>query len=573
MLNKQVKVIKPKINLETLSDQPLQKLKKRVCAYCRVSTDNDEQKTSYDAQVDEYTTRIKNNPEWSLAKIYADEGISGTSTKKRKQFNEMIQACRDGLIDLIITKSISRFARNTVDCLNYIRELRTLNVEIFFEKENIYSSDTKVDFLLTIMASISQEEARNVSENVKWNVAKRFKEGVPIVNHKRFLGYTKDKKGGNLVIIPEEAEIVKKIFTLYTSRVAPTEIMRYLESKGYKTGAGKSKWTNSSLISILRNEKYCGDLLQQKTLTVDYLSHKKVKNHDLAPKYHIENNHEAIIDKETFLLAQQIRAERAAMCRGIDKNIAKYCNRYPFSGLIICSKCVRTLKRRYWNYGTPAERVMQQCGSYIDGKGNCDAKATYQEMIEGATIKMLNEVFIKNLNIMPIIKKVISETVIVTDVTKEIDNYKIKQEKLETTLSELVDMKLNNPALSDRIFNEKYQEANQELVFVNKEIDRLEKENLKNFDTTARLNKINEVLSITKQELTEIETDTLRSFIYKIISISPEEIIFCVAGTKNYNDEEFVSKLSEFIKSQAIAESSYHSVKYNKDINYKVIII
>lgn len=261
------------------------------------------------------------------------------------------------------------------------------------------------------------------------------------------------------------------------------------------------------------------------------------------------------------------------MCRGIDKNIAKYCNRYPFSGLIICSKCGKTLKRRYWNYGTPAERVMQQCGSYIDGKGNCDAKATYQEMIEGATIKMLNEVFIKNLNIMPIIKKVISETVIVTDVTKEIDNYKIKQEKLETTLSELVDMKLNNPALSDRIFNEKYQEANQELVFVNKEIDRLEKENLKNFDTTARLNKINEVLSITKKELTEIETDTLRSFIYKIISISPEEIIFCVAGTKNYNDEEFVSKLSEFIKSQAIAESSYHSEKYNKEMKYKVIII
>lgn len=180
MLKKQVKVIKPKMNLETLSDQPLQKLKKRVCAYCRVSTDNDEQKTSYDAQVDEYTTRIKNNPEWELAKIYADEGISGTSTKKRKQFNEMIQACRDGLIDLIITKSISRFARNTVDCLNYIRELRTLNVEIFFEKENIYSSDTKVDFLLTIMASISQEEARNVSENVKWNVAKRFKEGVRV---------------------------------------------------------------------------------------------------------------------------------------------------------------------------------------------------------------------------------------------------------------------------------------------------------------------------------------------------------------------------------------------------------
>lgn len=261
------------------------------------------------------------------------------------------------------------------------------------------------------------------------------------------------------------------------------------------------------------------------------------------------------------------------MARGVDKNIAKYCKRYPFSGLIICSNCGRTLKRRYWNYGTPAHRVMQQCGSYIDGKANCDAKATYQEMIEGATLKMLNEVFIKNINIMPLIKKVISEAIIITDVTKELEEYKEKQEKLETTLSELVDMKLNNPTLSDKLFNEKYQETNLELAFINKEIDRLEKESLKNFDTTARLNKINEVLVKNKHELEEIETDTLRSFIYKIISVSPEEIIFCVAGTKNYSDEEFVSKLSEFMKSPAIAESTYHNDKYNKDMAYKVIII
>lgn len=463
MENKQVKIINPKIDYNSYSEKPLQRLKKRACAYCRVSTDNDEQKTSYDAQVDEYTKRINDNPEWELVKIYADEGISGTSTRKRKQFNEMINAARTNQIDLILTKSISRFARNTVDCLNYIRELRTLNVEIYFEKENIYSSDTKVDFLLTIMSSIAQEEARNISENVKWNVKKRFREGVPIINHSRFLGYTKDKKGGNLVVVPEEAEIVKKIFQMYTAKMSPTEISRYLESHNYKTGAGKTKWRNSTLASILKNEKYCGDLLQQKTLTVDYLTHKKVKNDDLAPKYNIEGNHEAIIDKEVFLLTQQIRADRAAMRTGKDKNMSKYCNRYPSSGMIFCSKCGRTLKRRYWNYGTPAQRVMQQCGSYIHGKGNCDAKATYQEMIEGATLKMLNEVFIKNINIMSTIKNVISQIIKVTDVQEQLEKYNLEQEQLEIQLSELVDLKLNNHSFPDKIFNEKYQIANEKL--------------------------------------------------------------------------------------------------------------
>jgi DNA invertase Pin-like site-specific DNA recombinase len=250
-------------------------------------------------------------------------------------------------IDLILTKSISRFARNTVDCLSYIRELRSINVEIFFEKENIYSSDPKVDFLLTIMSSIAQEEARNVSENVKWNVQKRFKEGVPIINTKRFLGYTKDKKGGNLVIVPEEAETVRLIFKLYIEGKGPSEIAKHLEAIGRKTGGGGTKWHYSNIKIILENEKYCGDLLQQKTVTIDYLTHKKVKNKNLAPQFHIEGNHEAIIDRETFELAQKIRADRRVSTVGEDKNVAKYTKKYPFSSLIVCAKCGRTLKRRY----------------------------------------------------------------------------------------------------------------------------------------------------------------------------------------------------------------------------------
>lgn len=260
MQNKQVRVILPKPVFDLSGTIP-KNLKKRVCAYVRVSTDNEEQKTSYIAQTDEYTERIQNNPEWTFCGIYADEGISGTSTKHRKQFNNMMDAAKRGEIDLIMTKSISRFARNTVDCLNYIREMRAINVEIFFEKENIYSSDPKVDFLLTIMSSIAQEEARNVSENVKWNVQKRFNNSVPIVNHNRFLGYTKDKRGGNLIVVPEEAKIVREIFQMYVSRIGPMKIAKHMESLGATTGAGATKWSMSTVAVILKNEKYIGDLV------------------------------------------------------------------------------------------------------------------------------------------------------------------------------------------------------------------------------------------------------------------------------------------------------------------------
>ncbi len=353
MQNKTVRIIQPKVDYTfDQSNNPVRK--KRVCAYVRVSTDTLDQKTSYEAQRDEYTRRIHKNSEWEFVGIYADEGLSGTSTKNRKQFNLMIDRSINGEIDTILTKSISRFARNTLDALNFVRTLKKINVEIFFEKENISSLDPKVEFLLTIMSSIAQEEARNTSENVKWSIKKKFKDGIPVINTKRFLGYTKDKKAGNLVLVPEEAEVVKTIFNLYISGVGPTAICKTMMSKGIKTGAGKELWRQSTLSSILTNEKYMGDMIQQKTICLDYLTHQRVKNKNHAPTYYTENSHEAIIDKETFLLAQRIRKERAEIKVGDDKNTSKYNKRYPLSSMIICSECGRTLKRRYWNYGKPS---------------------------------------------------------------------------------------------------------------------------------------------------------------------------------------------------------------------------
>jgi len=572
MENKQVKVIQPRINIDP-SLAFAKQTKKKVCAYVRVSTENEEQKTSYNAQTDEYTNRIQNNPDWIFCGIYADEGISGTSTKHRIQFNMMMDSARRGEIDLILTKSISRFARNTVDCLNFIREMRSINVDIFFEKENIYSSDPKVDFLLTIMSSIAQEEARNTSENIKWNVQKRFNNGIPIVNTARFLGYTKDKKGGNLVVVPEEAKIVQMVFQMYVSGVGPQRIANYMESIGARTGAGAVKWSISTVTSILRNEKYTGDLVQQKTVTLDYLTHRKVKNKDIAPKYHTENAHEAIVDKETFLLAQRIRADRARIRIGEDKNLTKYKATYPFTAFIVCSECGRHLMRRYWNYGTPAQRVMQQCGGYIEGKGSCKAKATYNEMIEGATVQMLNEVFLSDKDILTTIQKIIKATIKVSDVELKINELRKRNEKIESMISNLIDMQVKNPSLSEFDFNTKYQTYTNQQKENNLEIQKLESEYVINYDTRSRLAKTESTLQQMKEPIKEVDADILRSFIYRMISVKPDEIVFCIAGRKNYSDREFAARRHEFESLPPIAEGVFRSQVYSKSMHYKVVII
>ena len=572
MKNKTVRIIQPRQHYNL--DQMLNPItKKRVCAYVRVSTDNLEQKTSYEAQRDEYTERITKNTEWIFEGIYADEGISGTSTKNRKQFNLMIDRARAGEIDIILTKSISRFARNTVDALNYIRELRQINVEIIFEKENISSLDPKVEFLLTIMSSMAQEEARNVSENVKWNVQRRFREGVPIVNHQRFLGYTKDRKGGNLIVVPEEAKIVKLIFNLYISGVGPAKIVQQLKDMGAKTGAGKTEWRISTITSILKNEKYMGDMLQQKTISVDYLNHTRVKNKDHAPTYYTENSHEAIIDKETFELAQRIRKDRAKVRVGADKNLAKYTKTYPLSAMIVCSECGRTLKRRYWNYGKPSQKVMQQCGSYIDGKANCKAKASSQDLIEATTIQMLNEVFLKDLDIMTTIQKVIKSTIKVNEVQFLIEKLTTEKDEIEQTLSNLIDTKVKTPDIPESIFNAKYLEYSNRLKDLTTEINKLELEHVKNYDTKKRMDKINEILGQKHLVIDELDSDILRSFIYKMISVSPNEIVYCIAGTKNYSDKEFKERRLEFLKTAPIVVGTYHAPDGLTKMKYRVVVI
>ena len=364
-----ITVIPAKANRTNLAEN-LKLQKKRVAAYCRVSTDQAEQLSSYEAQVKYYTAYIEGNPEYECAGIYADEGISGTNTKKREQFNRMIEDCKARKIDMVITKSISRFARNTLDTLTYVRLLKDLGIEVFFEKENIKTLDSKGEVLLSILSSLAQDESRSISENSTWGIRRRFEQGKLHINHTKFLGYDKDKNG-NLVINPKQAKIVKRIYKDFLDGKGANRIARELESDGTLNWNGKAKWYEGSIRKMLTNEKYKGDALLQKTYTVDFLSKKRADNNGEVPQYYVEDSHPAIIDKEMWE-AVQLEMERRrnfALKYGIQK-LEYATTDNPFAGRVICGTCGRVFGRKVWNSTSEKlRRIVWQCNGKYLGKG------------------------------------------------------------------------------------------------------------------------------------------------------------------------------------------------------------
>lgn len=355
----------------------------RVAAYCRVSTTLEQQETSYEAQVSYYTEKIQSNPNWKLAGNYADDGKSATNTKKRDDFNTMIDDCMAGKIDLVITKSVSRFARNTVDSLQNIRKLKEKNIGVIFEKEGVNTLDGTGELLITILSSQAQEESRNLSENTRWGLVRRFENGVISVNHTKFLGYTKDENG-ELVIVPEEAEVVRRIFRLYLEGNSSIKIAKILKTDGIKTVTGIDTWQPSVIDQMLRNEKYMGDALLQKTYTVDFLSKKRVKNQGIVPQYYIEDNHEAIIPRELFYRAQEEKARRAAIYKpSAEKKSktekSKYSSKYSLSDIMVCGECGQPYRRQTWSkYGQKS--AVWRCDNRLkNGTKNCKHSPTLKE--------------------------------------------------------------------------------------------------------------------------------------------------------------------------------------------------
>ncbi len=369
----------------------------RVAAYCRVSTLMEQQESSYEAQVSYYTEKIRSNPNWKLAGIYADDGKSATSTKKRADFQTMIDDCMAGKIDMVITKSISRFARNTVDSLMNIRKLKEKNIAVFFEKEGINTLEGSGELLITILSSQAQEESRNISENCHWGIVRRFEAGRVIVNHSKFLGYTKDKDG-NLVIVPEEAELVRRIFRLYLEGNSSYRIKRILEADGIPTVTGHTVWQATVIDKMLRNEKYMGDALLQKTYTVDFLTKKKVMNRGIVPQYYIEDDHEPIIPKELFHRVQEEKARRASIYRPAAKKKGgevkgKYSAKYALSDIMVCAECGQPYRRQVWSkYGQ--KRAVWRCDNRLKyGSKRCKHSPTLkEETLHEAIMAAINSV-------------------------------------------------------------------------------------------------------------------------------------------------------------------------------------
>lgn len=360
----------------------------RVAAYCRVSTLLEQQEGSYEAQVDYYTNKINSNPNWKCAGIFADDGKSATQTNKRDDFNTMIDACLAGKIDLVLTKSVSRFARNTVDALQNIRKLKEKSIPVIFEKEGVNTMESGGELLITILSSQAQEESRNISENTRWGVIRRFENGIVQVNHKKFLGYTKDEDG-NLVIVPEEAVIVKRIFREYLEGSSIINIARGLQRDGIKTVTGLDHWHPGTIDKMLSNEKLCGDACMQKTYTVDFLTKKKVKNDGYVRQYYIEDNHEAIIPKELFHQVQEEKLRRVSLNKAAvtrkknteEKEKSKYSSKYILTDLMVCAECGHAYRRQIWSkYGEKS--AVWRCEDRLKQgkKSRCQNSPTLKEV-------------------------------------------------------------------------------------------------------------------------------------------------------------------------------------------------
>lgn len=367
----------------------------KVAAYCRVSTDDKEQKTSYEAQIQYYTNKINKNPDWQMAGIFADEGITGTQAKKRPQFLKMIRLCRQGKIDVILTKSLSRFARNTVDSLNYIRELKMLGIAVISEKENINTLTAESEMLITIMSCFAQAESESISKNVSWGVRQSFKSGNVPIQYKKLLGY---KKGENDLpeIIPEEAEIVKDIFRSYLDGMSLRQIADSLNSRGIKTKHKQTVWQTEVVKSILVNEKYTGDALLQKTYVTDCITKKTRKNNGELPMYLVKNHHEPIISRADFNRVQEEMARRSAKRVIADKltktEQGKYSAKYALSELLICGECGSHYRRVTWT-AKGFKEIKWRCINRIQyGKRKCHSSPTIDEQpLHRAIVSAINE--------------------------------------------------------------------------------------------------------------------------------------------------------------------------------------
>ena len=430
--------------------------KKRVAAYCRVSTDSEEQLNSYEAQKSYYTQKIEESSDWEMAEIYADEGISGTSMKKRTEFKKMITACKRGHIDLIITKSLSRFARNTVDCLETVRLLKANGIGVYFEKENINTLTESSEFLITLFSGFAQAESESLSKNVAWGWRKSAEAGNVYFQYKRMLGYRKGTDG-QPEIVPEEAKIIRRIYRRYLAGCSLGQIKQELEQDNIPTAQKVERWSSAVIHNILTNEKYMGDALLQKTYITDCISKKVKKNMGERPMYYVENNHPAIIPRETFDQVQKEMTRRSSKRKVLQKSgkteLGKYSGKYALTELLVCGECGSPYKRVTWARNGK-KRIVWRCVSRLEfGTKYCHNSPTLDESrLHNAILAAMNEYAAIRQEVCPDVLAMVEEAkramsqagAMLLELKKRMDEVSQEQsDVLDRLLANMADAELN----------------------------------------------------------------------------------------------------------------------------------
>ena len=503
----------------------------RVAAYCRVSTEQEEQQNSYQVQIAYYTDLINRKKEWTLAGIFADEGISGTQTKKRTEFNRMIRMCKNKKIDLVITKSIRRFARNTVDCLEYVRQLKDLGIGVIFEKENINTLTMTSEFMIALYGSFAQAESESISKNVSWGKEKAYREGKVQFQYKYLLGY---KKGtdGKPEIVPEEAEIVRLIYTLFLDGYSMTRIKKILENKGYLTAQGKKVWNESLIRSILKNEKYVGDALLQKTFTSDCITHKVVKNHGERPMYLVTDHHVPIVDRDTYNRVQQELARRSSKRKVSDKTTTeqgKYSSKYALTELLICGHCGTPYRRTTWA-ARGKKQIVWRCISRLEhGKKYCpDSPTIKEENLHQGIIKAINNYYSCRNDIARILKANIG-TVLECQGQEEIIAAENRLKEIDRARNELVGLIATGGCDEDKLDSE-FEKLYEEEQSLSERLAMLKSKNQTSAETQAKLDKIIDMIEHEKFELETFDNVLIRKLIECVKVLSKTEILVIFKG-------------------------------------------
>ena len=525
----EVIVIPAKITAKTYSTR---KKKLRVAAYCRVSTDDEEQLTSYRNQIEHYTHKIKQNADWKLVGIFADEGITGVMAKKRDEFLKLINLCRDGKVDVIITKSISRFSRNVADTIKYVRELKALNVAVIFEKENIDTSKMTSEMILDMYGVFAQAESESISDNVRMGKRFVYKSGKVPMQYGRILGYRRGKDN-EPEIVPEEAKIIELIYYKFLEGWSLPKLSKYLEENGYKTAKGSTAWSKATIRGILTNEKYKGDVLMQKSYVVDLFSKKVAKNNGELPMYLVKNHHKPIIPREVWDKVQVVIATRNNIKSATDMNMMKkgrYSSKYALTGLVICGDCGSQYRRTTWTAN--GKRIVWRCVNRLtNGKDACGTSPTIdEERLHTGIVKAMNSMIDGKEKIQSLLNGSIAEILAAPDSHKEIISLEKEiDDKNEDILQMVADGVKNRESRAD--ITAKCRDEYEKIKALQEKLNIAEVNSQMEKESGGRLREIYDTISAMPGKITEYDDNMTRIAVTEVKILSEEKISVTLFGT------------------------------------------